>query len=187
MVEKSEREAIQQVRAGQVAGLQTLIERFQVPAVQAAALITQERAAAEDIVRNAFLRYFERPELFDPERPFRPWFMRVVINDALKAAARHKRHPSLDADQTYETLLEQLEASADEPEDMVQRNELRAAVQHALWQLSPQQRAVIVQRYFLGLSEKEMSTALQLAPGTIKWHLNQARERLRLLLISFAK
>jgi RNA polymerase sigma-70 factor (ECF subfamily) len=187
MVDNIEHKAIQQIQAGNMAGLQTLIEQYQVQAVQAAVLITQDRAAAEDIVHNAFLRYFERPDLFDPRRPFRPWFMRVVINDALKAAARQKRTPSLDADQTYETLVQALEASTDEPEALVLRNEVRAAVRRAMEQLPPQQRAVIVQRYFLGLSEREMSSTMQIAPGTVKWHLNQARERLRLLLVALVK
>jgi DNA-directed RNA polymerase specialized sigma24 family protein len=41
-----------------------------------------------------------------------------------------------------------------------------------------------VQRYYLGLSEKEMSEEMDIAPGTIKWLLNAARTRLRDLLRS---
>ena len=48
--------------------------------------------------------------------------------------------------------------------------------------LSPRQRAVIVQRYFLEMSEKEMAKDAGSAVGTVKWMLNAARERLRGLL-----
>jgi RNA polymerase sigma-70 factor (ECF subfamily) len=48
--------------------------------------------------------------------------------------------------------------------------------------LSPRQRAVIVQRYFLEMSEKEMAEENHTANGTVKWLLNAARERLRALL-----
>ena len=48
--------------------------------------------------------------------------------------------------------------------------------------LSPRQRAVIVQRYFLGMSESEMAQESDAAAGTIKWLLNAARERMRGLL-----
>jgi RNA polymerase sigma-70 factor, ECF subfamily len=41
---------------------------------------------------------------------------------------------------------------------------------------------VIVQRYYLEMSEKEMSQALDSPPGTVKWLLNSARARLRSLL-----
>ena len=187
-----EAKAIAQMKTGNIAALQALIEMHQLQAVQAAVLITQDRAVAEDIVQNAFLRSYERIEQFDTSRPFRPWFLRMVINDALKAATRQRHHISLDTqedaeDATYQKLVERLEATTDEPEDILQRNELRQAIRDALRRLSPQQRAVIVQRYYLGLSEREMSNELNCAPGTVKWHLNAARLRLRTLLIPYVK
>ena len=54
----------------------------------------------------------------------------------------------------------------------------------ALSKLPPRQRAVVVQRYYLEMSEQEMAQALDAAPGTIKWLLNTARSRLRDLLNS---
>jgi RNA polymerase sigma-70 factor (ECF subfamily) len=110
-----------------------------------------------------------------------------VINDALKAASKQRRQVSLDVDEEemYQKIIAKLDAAADEPEDIVQRNELRQAVSEALGRLSPRQRAVIVQRYYLGLSEHEMSNELECAPGTIKWTLNSARNRLKRLLIPF--
>jgi RNA polymerase sigma-70 factor (ECF subfamily) len=184
-----ETKAIAQLKAGNINALRTLVKIHQVQAVQAAVLITQDRAAAEDIVQNAFLRSFERAELFDPSRPFRPWFLRMVINDALKTAIQQRRYISLDAeeDETYEALINKLEATTDAPEDLLQRSEIHQAIQEALYKLSPQQRAVIVQRYYLGLSEREMTAELNCAPGTVKWHLNAARRRLRMLLTPFVK
>lgn len=184
-----EAKAIAQLKAGDIAALHTLVQLHQVEAVQAAVLITQDRAAAEDIVQNAFLRCFERAELFDAARPFRPWFMRTVINAALQAASRQRRYLSLDAgeDEAYPALVEQLEATSEAPEEILQREEIIRAVRAALPKLSPRQRAAIVQRYYLGLSERDMSTALDCAPGTVKWHLNAARQKLRMLLIPFVK
>jgi RNA polymerase sigma factor (sigma-70 family) len=113
----------------------------------------------------------------------------MVINDALKVAGRQRLHISLDTqeDGTYQKLIDKLEATTDEPEDIVLHNELREAIWKALRKLSPRQKAVIVQRYYLGLKESEMSTELNCAPGTVKWHLNSARARLRSLLLPFAK
>jgi len=185
----NEADAIAQMKAGNIAGLKILIETYQVQAVQAAVLITQDRAAAEDIVQDAFLRSYERIIQFDPSRKFRPWFLQMVINDALKAANKQKRHVSLDIDEdwSYQKIIDKLDATTDEPEDLVQRNELSEVIREAINHLSPRQRAVIVQRYYLGLSEREMSETLDCAPGTIKWYLNTARERLKALLMPFAK
>ena len=41
---------------------------------------------------------------------------------------------------------------------------------------------MIVQRYYLEMSEAEMAQKLDVAPGTIKWLLHTARRRLRELL-----
>jgi DNA-directed RNA polymerase specialized sigma24 family protein len=54
-------------------------------------------------------------------------------------------------------------------------------VRAALARLPPAARAAVVQRYFLGLSVAEMSTALALPLSTVKWPLYAARERLRAL------
>ena len=185
----NEADAIAQMKAGNLAGLKALIQIYQVQAVQAAVLITRDQPAAEDIVQNAFLRSFERIAQFDPSRPFGPWFLRMVINDALKAASKQRRQVSLDVDEEemYQKLIDKLESAADEPEDLVQRSELRQAVNEALGKLSPRQRTVIVQRYYLGLSEREMSDELDCAPGTIKWNLNSARKRLKALLMPFTE
>jgi RNA polymerase sigma-70 factor (ECF subfamily) len=64
----------------------------------------------------------------------------------------------------------------------VESNEVQNQIWDALQQLSPRQRAVVVQRYFLEMSEKEMAVESGTAAGTIKWLLNAARERLRALL-----
>jgi len=181
----NEAEAITKLKAGNVTALRTLVEMYQVQSVQAAFLIIQDRAAAEDIVQNAFLRAYERIDQFDNSRAFRPWFLRMVINDALKAAAKQKRHLSLDTqeDGTYQKLIERLEATSRETEEVVQQSEEREMIRKAFAKLSPRQRAVIILRYYLGFSELEMSDELNCAPGTIKWHLNSARDRLRSLLL----
>jgi RNA polymerase sigma-70 factor (ECF subfamily) len=77
-----------------------------------------------------------------------------------------------------EALLEQ----AASVEDQVEFNTLKWQIGEAISELPPRQRAVIVQRYYLEMSEKEMSEALASPPGTVKWLLNAARQRLRSLL-----
>lgn len=179
-----EDKTIAQLKAGNIEGLKALVDLYQVRAVQAATLITQDRAAAEDIVQTIFLRSFERIEQFDATRPFKPWFFRMVINEALKEANRQRRNLSLDGagQEEYRQLIACLDASNEAPEDVVQRNELRQEIRKALEGLSPQQRASIVLRYYLGLDEQELSARLNCEPGTVRWHLSMARRRLRAML-----
>jgi RNA polymerase sigma-70 factor (ECF subfamily) len=184
-----EEEAIAQLKNGNIAALQTLVEMYQVQAVQIAALITQDRAMAEDIVQSAFIRCFERIKQFDSSRPFRPWFLRIVTNDALKAVMKQKRQVPLEGrnDEAYQQLVAYLDATITEPEDIVQRNEIREAVQKAFTGLSPQQKEAILLRYYLGFNEQEISAQMSITPGSVKRHLYAARERLRSLLLPLSK
>jgi RNA polymerase sigma-70 factor (ECF subfamily) len=174
-----EREAIARLVEGDISGLELLVSRYQVRAVRAAYLVCRDSALAEDIVQSAFIRVYERIGSFDTSRPFAPWFLRIVTNDALKAAQRGERtvplhdhdDASLPASWSRQDIEEHLEAM-----------ETSAAINAAIASLSPEQRAAIVLRYYLNLSDQEMSARLDCAPGTVRWRLHAARRRLRQLL-----
>jgi len=179
-----EQEAIVRLKQGDIDGLEALVRQHQVQAVRTAYLITRDRAMAEDIVQAAFLRAYERISQFDARRPFGPWFLRSVANDAIKAATRRKYLVSLETsaeggDRSLEDLLAD---PTPRPASLVETIETREAVWAALGKLPPAQRAAIVLRYYLGLSEAEMATELACPPGTVKWRLHAARNRLRTLL-----
>lgn len=174
-----DREAIHRMRNGDIGGLEVLVHRYQVRAVRAAFLVSNDKALAEDIVQETFIRMYRQIHQFDPTRPFEPYLMRSVINAALNAMRRERKLTSLDADPVLvENLLEQ----AASVEAQVEHAQLAHEILQALSKLSPRQRAVIVQRYYLEMSEREMVHTLDAAPGTIKWLLHTARTRLRDLL-----
>ena len=179
-----EQEAIVRLKQGDIDGLEALVCQYQVQAVRTAYLITRDRAMAEDIVQAAFLRAYERISQFDARRPFGPWFLRSVANDAIKAATRRKCPVSLETSaEGGDTSLEDLLADPNPgPASLVETIETREAVWAALGKLPPAQRAAIVLRYYLGLSEAEMAAELACPPGTVKWRLHAARNRLRTLL-----
>lgn len=180
----SEHEAIVQLKRGDIGGLDVLVRRYQVQAVRAAYLITHDRHLAEDIVQSAFLRVYEHIDRFDLSRPFRPWFFRIVVNAAIKAVARHKRHVSIEHLDDRELISSFLSSPAasygnDDFQEQAERNQF---IQEALQELSPRQRAAICYRYYLEFSELEMAEVLGCPPGTVKSRLNQARTNLRRLL-----
>jgi RNA polymerase sigma-70 factor (ECF subfamily) len=181
-----ERQAIALLKQGQVAGLETLVQLYQLRALRAAYLVVGDRALAEDVVQSAFLRAYDRIGQFDTGRPFGPWFLRSVVNAAIKAGARQARLVGLDPgdedDEDVSALASRLADQAPGPEEQAELGETRAQVWRALGRLSPAQRGAVVLRYYLDLSESEMAARLERSPGTIKWTLHAARERLRGLL-----
>jgi len=176
----NEHEAILRLKRGDMKALAFLVERYQVRAVRTAYLITQDRALAEDIVQVSFIKLHQGILTFDSERPFAPWFMRSVANAAIQAAQRREREVSLDEHEDHNRLS--LVDFAAQLEDGLEAKETQQAIWAALQKLPPEQRAAVVMRYYLDLSESEMVTALDAPPGTIKWRLHTARNQLRVLL-----
>lgn len=174
-----EHTAITRLRQGDIRGLEALVHAYQVRAIRAAALITRDQALAEDIVQSAFIRAFERIHQFDTSRPFAPWFLRSVVNDAVKAVSRGRPQVALDDGRSPADMLRD---PAPGPDTLLEQAETEAAIVQALAQLPPEQRGAVILRYYLGLSEAEIAAEQDSPPGTVKWRLHAARKRLRHLL-----
>lgn len=179
-----EQEAITCLKHGNIAGLETIVHLYQIKAVRTAYLITHDLDLAEEVVQEAFLRVYERIGQFDSRRPFAPWFLRIVVNAAVKAARRSQRYLPIETlNRNERTALDERLFDIDpEMDDQVAARILRDRVWEALTNLTPKQRAAIVLRYYLGMDDVEMANELNVALGTVRWRLHAARERLLVLL-----
>src|SRR5262245_33341635 len=178
-----ERATIARLRAGDAGGLEPLVRAHQLRATRAAYLVLHDRSLAEEVVQGAFLKAFERIDQFDPDRRFAPWFLASVLHDAVKAARRRDRHRPLDALAGPDGgAAGRLAGREPTPEERWERAETAAEVRAALAELPAPQRAAVVARYYLGLSEADAAMAFDCPAGTLKWRLHAARARLRLLL-----
>lgn len=166
-----------------------LVTQYQVEAVRTAFLVTQERRLAEDVVQNAFIKTYERIHQFENGRPFAPWFLRMVVNDAVKAAKRRKRTVLFGGEISagHQVDFDWLVDEKNLPGELVESQETRARVREAVAKLPPEQRAVIVLKYYVGLKDMEMAVEISAPPGTVKWRLHRARKKLRTLLGDDAK
>lgn len=179
-----ERQVIARLQQGDLSGLEVLVKRYQVQAVQAACLIVQDKVVAEDIVQNALIVAVEKIHQYDPERPFGPWFFRIVVNASIKAAKRQTRLISLEEKREGDdvTLADLLADTQPQPDEWFEQEEIRVQVWQALDRLPIDQKAVIMMRHFLDMSESEMMDQLQRPKSTIKYLLRVAREQLRRFL-----
>jgi RNA polymerase sigma-70 factor (ECF subfamily) len=177
-----EKRAIQQLKDGDIGGLEFLVHRYQVKAVRTSYLITRDLGLAEDVVQDSFLHAYRAIRGFDVGRPFEPWFLRSVINASVKLMQKTVKHVQV-GDEADETAWVELAMRVDSIESQVEFAEVQDQIWDAMQKLSPRQRAVIVQRYFLEMSETEMAKGSGTATGTIKWLLNAARARLRRSLV----
>ncbi len=173
--------AVHRLKKGDMGGLEILIARYQARAVRTAFLITHDQSLAEDVVQETFIRIYHRIRYYDEMRPFEPYLLRSVVHTALNVMEKTAHWTTLDEEIEPDAVANLLQR-ASATENMVEFAQLKEEIYAALGKLSPRQRQVIVQRYYLEMSEKEMAEELSVAPGTVKWLLNGARQRLRMLM-----
>jgi RNA polymerase sigma-70 factor, ECF subfamily len=179
-----EGQAVARLQGGDIGGLEALVRLYHARAVRSAYLVTRDLDTAEDVAQAAFLKAYEHIRTFDARRPFGPWFLKGVLRDAVKAATKRDRTVPLageSVDEGNPARSEIVDPDAG-PAALWAQRETAEVVMAALGALPPAERAVIVQRYYLGLSEAEMARAADCPPGTVKSRLHAARGRLRTLL-----
>jgi RNA polymerase sigma-70 factor (ECF subfamily) len=145
-------------------------------AFRAACLITGSAAEAEDATQDACVKAWLALWRFRLDAPFRPWLVRIAINEARNRRRGAGRRATLvlrlgpEASGAESAPSAEIEALAGEE---------RARLASAVGRLREDDQLVIAARYFLGLSETETATALGLRRGTVKSRLSRALGRLQ--------
>ena len=179
-----ELDAITLLKQGDIRGLESLVKTYQTKALRAAYLIVQDHDLANDVVQDAFIRANDRINEFDPTRPFGPWFFRIVINIAKRTASKNNRllrfdYLSGNAENALNLIIKDMTSG---PEAKIEKSDLQQIVWIALGKLPLDQRAVIIQRYYLDMTGNEISKNMGVPLGTIKWRFHAAHNQLRTLL-----
>jgi RNA polymerase sigma-70 factor (sigma-E family) len=135
--------------------------------VRLAYALTADAGHAEDIAQAAFARAYAAwgrvSRAGDPDAYVR----RIVINENRKRFRKHRVPEDLHGD-----LHDEVAGPQPEPEE-------RQALLDALSRLGPRQRAVIMLRYWLDLSEAETAAALNCSVGTVKSQASRGLAALR--------
>jgi len=182
-VERSDAELARDARAGSEAAYRELVTRYATPAVNFTYRLVHDRALAEDLAQEGFLRVYQRLETFDSERRFSSWFFQVLRNVTIDYLRVH-RIPTASLDELEEDgrrvpVADQEGAS---PEELAGQRELASAMTAALSRLRPEYREVVVLRYQEGLTQPEIAQTLGLPAGTVKTYLHRARKEMAELL-----
>jgi RNA polymerase sigma-70 factor (ECF subfamily) len=149
----------------------TVLARAEAARLDAAArLILRDRELARDAVQEAMIRAWrDLPGLRDPDR-FDAWLHRLLVHSAIDEARRRKRR-------VIEVELTPLDVP--HREDALELLVDRDALDRALSGLTPDNRALVVMHYYLGLPVPEAAASLGITLGTAKSRLHRAMITLR--------
>lgn len=135
--------------------------------VRAAMLLGCSHHEAEDTAQTALTRCLVKWPKVQRADDRDAYVHRILVNTYI-TSRRRKWHGEKTIEQLPETVTD------DPTDDLIERDTVRRALQR----LPLDQRVAVTLRYFLNLSEAQMATALNVAPGTIKSRLSRALKAL---------
>jgi RNA polymerase sigma-70 factor (ECF subfamily) len=172
---REESALVLRVQQGDIDAFDVLVRRYMEGAYRVAYRVLQHRQDAEDLVQDSFLRALERIDQCAPGRPFGPWFFRIVMTQGLNARRQRKRRETA-------ALPEDIHAAGLTPDAEVERAGEQARLRAAIARLPKQQQLIVQLSELEGFTSQEIAGMLDVAPGTVRWHLHEARAALRAAL-----
>jgi RNA polymerase sigma-70 factor (ECF subfamily) len=157
--------------------LEQWLEEWYATAYRTACLVLRDPIAAEDAVQEAFLRVWRFRDSIPAGDGRKAWLYRVVVNACMSRGRVEGRHRSRTAELDFGA---EHASSSPQPDELAEQSELSTLVGQALADLPENLRVPLVLRFYAGLSEREIATAIQRRPGTVKSRLHAGRRRLAL-------
>ncbi len=177
---RADREDVGRLRRGDTSGLAGLLERHQDRLFRYLLRLLGEKAVAEDVFQQTWVRAAERIDRFDTGRPFGPWLFAIARNLALDHL-RRARPQSLD-----EVDAPALASAEADPLSLAAVRQRRERVAGSLAALGPLDREVLSRRFDEDLTLPELAHALRVPLPTAKARLYRALMRLRDRLLAVA-
>jgi RNA polymerase sigma-70 factor (ECF subfamily) len=187
---------VDRILAGDTAALRLLVTREHATLVRLARAITRDDDLAEETVQDAWVRIHHSLAKFEKRSSLRTWMARIVINRAKTLVTRAARWvPFENEAEAPEDAIDPASFSAggfwkkspgrwhgETPENLLSRQQIRAAIEAELESLPAGQRAVLTMRDLEGWNSEEVCNALEISESNQRVLLHRARSRVRAAL-----
>lgn len=174
VLKDSDEALMAQVCDGDHRAFSELVERHNKMFFAAAYRVCGSAIEAEDIVQDAFLKLWTKPQAFDASKgvKFTTWFYRVVSNVAIDAARKKKP-------QTGSDVIDLMADQADAADEMLVMSEQQAALESAIQDLPERQKIALNLCFYEGLSNKEAAEVLGVGVKAVESLLMRAKRALK--------
>lgn len=183
-----------QVKHGDTSSLELLLSKHRKRLIHWLHRMVQDRAVAEELAQEVFLRVYLSREKYEPTAKFTTWLYRIANNRALNWIRDHGQetagHESLDA-VTLRGVKRQLPAANIAADEMLLEqeceNDFQRQVRMAIQSLPERQRSAVLMHKYSGLEYTEIAGALGCSVTTVKSILWRAYTTLRTRLAPLAR
>jgi RNA polymerase sigma-70 factor (ECF subfamily) len=188
MSERSDVELMLATAGGDEEAFGELVVRHRNAIVNLAHRYLRNRADADDLAQQVFLKVYRARKRYRPDAKFTTWLYRVAVNACLNEVRNRKRRMTWvaaslesggDADSCGSASSRLADGGAEAPPEFVEKEELKARVRDAVSRLPERQRLAILMNKFHGLSYEELAETLEMTIPGVKSLLVRARENVR--------
>jgi RNA polymerase sigma-70 factor (ECF subfamily) len=180
---------VRQAQAGNQAAFSQLIRRHQRQAMAVSYRLLGDMQDALEVTQDAFLKGFTSIQTLQNPDAFAGWLMRIVSNLSLNYRRSRKTRATLPLDDLLvgseprgEAGSGKWAAASDNPVHQLESRELGQKMEQAIKQLPEKQRLAIVLFTIEELPQKQVAEAMECSVEAVKWHVFQARKKLKELL-----
>ena len=187
---------VARVLDGDNAAYGELVERYQRQAVVVSYRLLGNHDDARDVSQDAFVKAFRSLDTLERPAAFGGWLMRIVTNLSLNFRRGRRLRIAQQIDGPVGDRLGDPTASnrpmpghgpdslaqSGDPTRILEGRELGDALRQALLKLPEKQRNALVLFTIEELPQKEVAERLECSVEAVKWHVFQARKKLRDLL-----
>lgn len=165
---------------GEERAFSELVERYQARLLNFVYRTIGDREKAEDLVQEVFIRVYRHLHRFDRSKKFSTWVYTIASNLAKNELRNRSRNPlvlfqSISKNWQDEERPMQFEDTANRPDDLYRKRDIREKVEEAVERLPEHHRNVFVLRELEGKSYEEIAEITHTNLGTVKSRLNRAR------------
>jgi RNA polymerase sigma-70 factor (ECF subfamily) len=175
---ENDAELVVRFQRGDRSAFTALVRRWEGPMVRVAYRITGDLAEAEDLRQRVLLKLLQAPGSVRQPEQFPAWIRRAVINAAIGALRRRKRHAGLN----HRLRERAMPVDASHPGGGLMAEDQARCLAGAMLQLEPEARALLALRFDEDLTFSEIAAALDRPVSTVKSQVARAVARLRTLL-----
>lgn len=169
----------------QTEALDQLYERYNRPIFSLALMIVGDRATAEEITLDVFVRVWQKADSYRADRAkVSTWLTSITRYHAIDVLRRQAVRPDQSAlswdEMTPDGALRS--SPTQDPQQLAEHSMRRERVRAALARLPDEQKQVLTLAYFRGYTQTQIAEALQQPLGTVKTRIRLAMQKLRDLL-----
>jgi RNA polymerase sigma-70 factor (ECF subfamily) len=178
----SDPELIATILKGEQERFRELVERYQGRLVNFLYRLLHDRADAEDLAQDVFLKVYQALDRYDPKYKFSTWLFRVAQNAAIdQLRKRRLKMVSMDRPSSVDRDAGTWEFPGHERSQYARvRNDERSdAIREAIEELPWEYRELIAMRHFGELSYDQIATVKKMPLGTVKNKLFRGRQMLK--------